>query len=69
MSRSVTTPGRRSPSTIGTIPASSSRITRAAWTTLAEGSTVRGLVVMTSRTFMAMIPPFIAFKWGIYPRV
>src|SRR4051794_39182095 len=48
MSRSVTTPTRRSPSVIGMIPASSSRISRAASATVESAVTDRGFDVITS---------------------
>jgi hypothetical protein len=50
MSRSVTMPMRRPLSTIGTEPTSSRAITLAASTSVAVGSHVVGLLVITSLT-------------------
>src|SRR5215211_4550878 len=58
MSRSVTMPATRSPSTTTTAPTSASAMMRAASTTGAPASTVLGSDVMTSRTLCAMAGSF-----------
>src|SRR5947209_11534456 len=66
MSRSVITRTRRSPSVIGAIPVSSSRISRAASATLESAVTVRGSEVITSLICL-IAPPLRLLVIGFVP--
>jgi hypothetical protein len=57
MSRSVTIPTRRSPSTTGSGPTSSDFINRAASAIVVDVSTPFGLLVIASRMLFAINPP------------
>src|SRR5437763_1414638 len=62
MSRSVSVPIRRLPSTIGAMPTFSCFIILAAYATGLSASIVHGFEVIASRTLLPMEAPFLAFE-------
>ncbi|TMM24054.1 MAG: MmcQ/YjbR family DNA-binding protein [Actinobacteria bacterium] len=62
MSRSVSVPTSRWPSTTGASPTSSSRIIRAAYATVWSASIVHGFTVIASLTLLLIEAPFSCFR-------